>query len=161
MNILKYIFLIISCNILFSCNTDEPSSSSGNNQSNNGGNSPSTEDRNNSSTEDNYYFELERPAAREIKTDAGIIQIYFKTNQEYTISVTGNISGIKLSQLSGKGDGSVTVSFDKVQYKIEGHSITWNESGYINFTVKEGTKNDFKIVKKEYYIVRRGSKMKV
>lgn len=116
---------------------------------------------NNNTSEDKYYFELVRPASREIRTEAGSIQIFFKCNQEYTISASGNIIGLRLSHTSGRGNGSVTVSFDKVQYKESGLNITWDESGYIIFTVKEGNKSNFRVVRKEFYLVRRGSKMKV
>lgn len=139
------------------CNTDEPSFPSDNEQHQNGGDSNSSSN----TSEDKYYFELDRPASREIKTEAGSTQIFFKCNQEYTISASGNITGLRLSHTSGRGNGSVTVSFDNVQYKESGSNITWDESGYIIFTVKEGNKSNFSVVRKEFYLVRKGSKMKV
>lgn len=147
------------CHILLgACNTDEPTSPSLKGQHHTESNSnSSTNSTSNNTDNDNYYFELEKPAAREINTEPGSIKIYFKCNQEYTISATGNVTGLRLSHNFGEGDGFVTVSFDKVQYKDSGSNITWNEYGYIIFTAKEGSKNNFKLVKNEYYIVRRGS----
>jgi hypothetical protein len=55
------------------CNTDEPSSPSDNEQHQNGGDSNSSSN----TSEDKYYFELDRPASREIKTEAGSTQIFF------------------------------------------------------------------------------------
>ncbi len=157
MNKINLLILTLCSIFCVACNTDEPSTPSDNEQHQNGGNSNS----NNNTSEDKYYFELDRPASREIKTEAGSTQIFFKCNQEYTISASGNITGLRLSHTSGSGNGSVTVSFDKVQYKESGSNITWDESGYIIFTVKEGNKSNFSVVRKEFYLVRRGSKMKV
>ncbi len=157
MNKINLLILTLCCIFCAACNTDEPSSPSDNEQHQNGGDSNSSSN----TSEDKYYFELDRPASREIKTEAGSTQIFFKCNQEYTISASGNITGLRLSHTSGRGNGSVTVSFDKVQYKESGSNITWDESGYIIFTVKEGNKSNFSVVRKEFYLVRRGSKMKV
>lgn len=161
MNKLTYVILILCCFVLFSCNTDEPTALKENNQQQNGNDSNGTSNSNNNTSDDKYYFELEKPSSREIKTESGSTQIFFKCNQEYTISISGNITGMKLSHTSGKGNGSVTASFDEVQYRESGSSITWNESGYVIFTVKEGSKTNYNIVKKEFYLVRKGSKMKV
>ncbi len=158
MNKLKSFVLIFCCIFSGSCNTDEPSSPTENSQQQTGSNSNSNA---NNTNNDKYYFELDKPAVREIKTEAGSTQIFFKCNQEYTVSATGNITGLRLSHTSGTGNGSVTVSFDKVQYKESGSNITWDESGYIIFTAKEGSKSNYNVVKKEFYLVRRGSKMKV
>lgn len=157
MNKINLLILTLCCIFCVACNTDEPSSPSDNEQHQNGGDSNSSSN----TSEDKYYFELDRPASREIKTEAGSTQIFFKCNQEYTISASGNITGLRLSHTSGSGNGSVTVSFDKVQYKESGSNITWDESGYIIFTVKEGNKSNFSVVRKEFYLVRRGYKMKV
>lgn len=164
MNKSNLLILTLFCAFCVACNTDEPSSPSDNEQHQNGGDSNSnnnTSNPNSNTSEDKYYFELDRPASREIKTEAGSTQIFFKCNQEYTISASGNITGLKLSHTFGKGNGSVTVSFDEVQYKASGSNIIWDENGYIIFTVKEGNKSNFSIVRKEFYLVRRGSKMKV
>lgn len=162
MSKLKHLVIIICC-FLASCNTDSPSSPSENNQHKNEAATEvgSNSNTNNNSTEDKYYFELDIPAAREIRTEAGSTKIFFKCNQSYSISTSGNISGLTLSHTYGEGDGSVTVLFDEVQYQESGSNITWNESGYIIFTVKEGKKNNFNIVKKEYYLVRRGWKARL
>lgn len=164
MSKLKYLVLIICC-FIASCNSDSPSSPSENNLHKNepetGAEGGANSNTNNNSTEDKYYFELEMPAAREIRTEAGSTKIYFKCNQSYSISTSGNISGLTLSHTYGEGDGSVTVSFDEVQYQVSGSNITWKESGYIIFTVKEGNKNNFNIVKKEFFLVRIGYKARV
>lgn len=158
---LKNIVLILGWIFMGSCNTDEPSCPINTGQEQTENNSNSNTNSNTNTSEDKYYFELDKPTSREIKTEAGTTQIFFKSNQEFSISTSGNISGLRLSHSSGKGDGSVIVSFDKVQYKESGSNIIWDESGYIIFTVREGTKANFSIVKKEFYLVRRGSKMKV
>lgn len=127
MSKLKYLVIIICC-FLASCNTDSPSSPSDNNQHKNetATEVESNSNTNNNSTEDKYYFELDIPAAREIRTEAGSTKIFFKCNQSYSISTSGNISGLTLSHTYGEGDGSVTVLFDEVQYQESGSNITWN-----------------------------------
>ena len=131
----KIFILLLSYIFFVACNTDESSYPSENGQHQSGGDPNS----NNDTSEDKYYFELERPASREIKTEAGSVEIFFKCNQEYNISTSGNISGLKLSHTSGKGNGSVTASFDKVRYKESGSNIIWDETGYI-FFFSEGRK---------------------
>lgn len=147
--------------VLGSCNTDEPLSPNENGQQQPVSNSDSNSNNSNNHKDEKYYFELDFPAAREIKTEAGSTQIFFKCNQEYTVSATGNITGLKLSHTYGTGTGSIIVSFDKVQYNDRGSDITWSESGHIIFTAKEGVKSNFNVVKKEFYLFRRGSKAKI
>lgn len=160
--------LILCVSILTSCNKEEPEL-----PTNNENNQENTDDRNNNSnnssntTEDQYYFKFTTLASREIKTEAGSTQIFFECNQDYSITVEScggssvSITGLNINPTSGKGSGYVTVSYGNVQYKESGNQITWNECNDITFNVKEGPKSNYKNVKKQFYLVRRGSKMKV
>lgn len=154
--------LILCCGIYWACSKEEPEMPT-NNENNQENTVSNNNNSNNSSStsEDQYYFKFTSLASREIKPEAGSTQIYFECNQEYVVTTSGNITGLKVSPTSGKGNGSVTASFGEVEYKESGSNITWNESGYVVFTVKEGTKSNFKTIKKEFYLVRKGSKMKV
>lgn len=158
----KHLISILCCIVLISCNIDQPSSPSDNNYNQNGDNSSSkpNDGGSNTSSEEEFYFELELPASREISTDAGSTRIFFECNQKYIVYATGNISGLTISNTYGEGDGSVTVSFDKVQYDDSGSGISWNEHGYIIFHVKEGKKSNYREVKKEFHLYRQGSRMK-
>lgn len=118
--------------------------------------------------EDEYFFDLDKPSIREIKNEAGEWRIYYKSNQKFTISYSGNITGIAVipdhgnpTPNNGKETGYITVSYGNVEYKDNGSNITWDESGYIIFHVKEGRKSNYHDVRVEYYLYRRGSKMKV
>lgn len=124
-------------------------------------------DNSSNSSKEEYYFRFSTLASREIKTEASSTQIYFECNQDYTVSVEScggssvNITGLSINPTSGKGNGSITVSYGNVQYKESGNQITWYESNYIIFNVKEGTKSNYKNVKKQFHLFRKGYKMKV
>ena len=161
----KYLILMFCCTIIVSCDTDEPPFPSQNNQDKDEGDSNSNSDNSNASNDNNasnnkYYFELEKPMEREIGTEAGSIKIFFKCNQEYVISATGNVTGLSLSHTYGEGDGFVIVSYDKVKYKEGASGTSWNERCSIVFTVKDGSKSNFKVIQKSFFLFRQGFKVK-
>lgn len=163
----KYLILMFCCTIIVSCDTDEPPFPSQNNQDKDEGdsNSNSNSDNSNASNDNNasddkYYFELEKPVEREIGTEAGSLKIFFKCNQEYVISATGNVTGLSLSHTYGEGDGFVIVSYDKVKYKEGASGTSWNERCSIVFTVKDGSKSNFKVIQKSFFLFRQGFKVK-
>lgn len=161
MKISRYIFILgLIFLLMASCNTDEFKLPSDKDYQENGETISDSGTNGNGSVEQ-YYFEFSNLSPIRIETEAGSTQIYFKCNQEYSVSVSGNIKGLRVSPTSGEGSGSVLASYNKVEYKEGSSYITWNESGTIIFTVKEGPKNNYKIVCKEFTLSRIGSKIKL
>lgn len=157
-------YLILFMGLFFSCNTEEPklptdSSIQGNNKSHNSGTSQTEPEE----PEEEYYFKYVSWASLNIPPEAGSIQMYFECNQEYIISISGNITGLRVSPTYGEGSGYVTAYFDEVEYKDKKRkfNVTWSESGTITFWVKEGPKNNYREVYKNFYLYRRGSKQNV
>ena len=98
-----------------------------------------------------YYFELDRPAIREIRPDKGSLEIYIEGNSSYKIEVKGTVRGLVVNPTSGtvSGKGHVTVYYEEVKDKFSYH-----ESSYIIFIAQEGPKDNYKTVKREFYIFR-------
>lgn len=151
------LMLLLSSLIIYtSCRTDEPKNTNSKNNPYKG--IEENTDHSTGSSEEEYYFQFISLGAQSISTEKGSTKIFFDCNQEYTVDISGNISGLYVIPTSGYGKGYVTAYYDNVKYNSR---VSWSESGDLIFTVKEGTPKEYTIVKKRFNLFRVGNKMDI
>ena len=101
--------------------------------------------------EEEFFFVLQQPTTKQLKKSRDSFKIYFEGLSNYKIELKGNVRGLVVDPTSGtvSGKGYVTVYYEEVKDKYSYH-----ESSSIFFIAQEGPKDNYKTVKREFYIYR-------